>query len=246
MKTITFVNAKGGVGKTTLCANIGKGLDRRFREQVYRSVFAPLTNPLHGSLYIDSDPQGSLRDWHDANSISQNIIRAETLIVGDTNQSLLSGESMAEKMGYQYCLIDTPGEVHPVISTSLYLADYIIVPIQPSALDVWATIDTIDLINHRQHKVPVLFIINRALSNSTLPKDVTKALIEAATFDFRTIIVNGRLSFARTMNQGRTVYESRDMKAIKEINHVIDIILEDLDDHAKNPKTELSTDAESS
>ena len=49
---ISILNQKGGVGKTTLSNNLGYAF-----KEIGKSV-----------LLIDSDPQGSLRDWNEANN----------------------------------------------------------------------------------------------------------------------------------------------------------------------------------
>ena len=50
MKVVAVLNQKGGVGKTTLATNLARALH------------------LEGAtvLLVDSDPQGSARDWHAA------------------------------------------------------------------------------------------------------------------------------------------------------------------------------------
>lgn len=50
-KIISFLNQKGGVGKTTISTNIAVSL------QIDNQKV----------LLVDSDPQGSLRDWNEAN-----------------------------------------------------------------------------------------------------------------------------------------------------------------------------------
>ena len=50
-KIISFLNQKGGVGKTTISTNLAVSLH--------------LDN--QKILLVDSDPQGSLRDWNEAN-----------------------------------------------------------------------------------------------------------------------------------------------------------------------------------
>ena len=47
---IAILNSKGGTGKTTLATNIAGCLHRRG----------------HSVLIVDSDPQGSARDWYES------------------------------------------------------------------------------------------------------------------------------------------------------------------------------------
>ena len=51
MKIICILNQKGGVGKTTLSINLARAL-----QQAEFNV-----------VLVDADPQGSSRDWNDAN-----------------------------------------------------------------------------------------------------------------------------------------------------------------------------------
>jgi chromosome partitioning protein len=51
MSIISVLNPKGGSGKTTISTNLARSLHERG----------------HSVLLVDSDPQGSARDWHAAN-----------------------------------------------------------------------------------------------------------------------------------------------------------------------------------
>jgi chromosome partitioning protein len=50
-KIIAILNQKGGAGKTTLATNLARALQKADNESV---------------LLVDSDPQGSARDWNAA------------------------------------------------------------------------------------------------------------------------------------------------------------------------------------
>jgi len=51
LSIISILNPKGGSGKTTIATNLARSLHERG----------------HKVLIVDSDPQGSARDWHAAN-----------------------------------------------------------------------------------------------------------------------------------------------------------------------------------
>ena len=51
MPTISILNPKGGSGKTTLTINLARAFHDRGRKV----------------LLVDTDPQGSAKDWHAAN-----------------------------------------------------------------------------------------------------------------------------------------------------------------------------------
>ena len=59
MKTLCFVNQKGGVGKTTSCLNIGAALQRQGRRV----------------LIIDMDAQGSLTKSTGLNTLPENTVK---------------------------------------------------------------------------------------------------------------------------------------------------------------------------
>jgi chromosome partitioning protein len=217
MKTISFINQKGGVGKTTLCANIGYGLE------FVGSVGIPF-------IYVDADPQGSLRDWHN----SEHNDNRSQLVIADTRQSLLSAHRVAQQANYEYMLIDTPGKIAEITGAALTLSDYVIIPIQPSALDVWATIDSIDLVRAAMSAKPSLkacFVINRAIKNSKLNMELLGAIADAdpeGSIPVCQTIIHGRVIYARSMNEGQTVFEHPDEQAETEITELTQFIYNEL------------------
>jgi chromosome partitioning protein len=48
--------------------------------------------------------------------------------------------------GYYYAIIDSPPRTTKVVLSALLVSDALIIPISPSALDVWALQDTLQLV----------------------------------------------------------------------------------------------------
>jgi chromosome partitioning protein len=55
MKVISLINSKGGVGKTTLAINLSAYLYNCMSRDIDKRI-----------LLVDADPQGSVRDWKEA------------------------------------------------------------------------------------------------------------------------------------------------------------------------------------
>lgn len=127
MTVVAILNPKGGSGKTTLVTNLARAL-----HESGRSV-----------LVVDSDPQGSARDWHavsEANPIP--------LVALDRANNLSTIGSMAGT--YDCIVIDGAAKLENMIAAAIRASDLILIPVQPSPYDVWATSDLVDIIKARQ------------------------------------------------------------------------------------------------
>lgn len=203
MKVITLLNSKGGVGKTTLAINIAHLLTGK-------------------KLLIDADPQASLSDWHNLFSTPASI---EYECVEATKRGALqSAYDMGAALDYNYAVIDTPGKMHDLTGAALGFSDLVIVPIQPSPLDVWATVDSLDLVRAARRanpKLNAIIVINKAIPNSTLQKDIRDAIAEIdPLLCLAQTIIHGRLSYVRSINKGKNVFYMRDHCAVNEISNL--------------------------
>lgn len=219
VKVITFLNNKGGTGKSTLCLNLAQSIALRL--------------PAAKLLLVDADTQGSLRNWHDI------IPRQLDLVCADKRQALWSAKRMAEQIKVDYLLIDTPGKINEVTSAALTITNLAIIPIKPSPLDIWATIDTIDLLKCAMIANPFLkglFVINQAVVHSTINADIAEALQDADAeqeIDLAPLVIHGRVAFARSINSGHTIFESGDQSGINEIKLLTNEVLNKLN-HGNN------------
>lgn len=211
MKVISLLNHKGGVGKTTLCTNLGTGI--------------LLNDDPQNILLVDADPQGSLRDWHNARTIEPTNDSIQ--IVGADRRSTLLG--LPHLFTPDYMLIDTPGDTKDVIGAALQMSDLAIIPLRPSPYDIWASAETIDLVrsaNSINPKLKMMMVINQAIPNTRIHKEVRELLNEYTDFYICQTHICHRISFARTASEGQTVFESTDNPAMGEIANVTDEILD--------------------
>ena len=195
---LTFQNQKGGVGKTTLSLHLAHQLT------------------LMGSrvLLVDADPQGSARDWLEARET-----QAPFVIVALDRPTIHRdiGKLLAD---YDMVVIDSPPRVTDIARSAILAADLVVIPVQPSPLDVWAAQDTVALVNDAlvyKETIKRVFAINREIVNSAIGREVSEALAQSNIPVLRSH-VSQRVAFAESMAQGQTVFETNtDAKAIAEI-----------------------------
>ena len=195
---IAICNPKGGVGKTTLAANLARSFARAGREV----------------LLVDSDPQGSLRDWHaadEANPLS--------LVAVDRAANLRSLPSLANR--YERVVVDGAAKLEDVLVATLKVVDYVLVPVQPSPFDVWGVSDFVDLIHARQEvaegRPGAGFVVSRRVPNTRLADDVGRALAEYAVPILASSVAQ-RQVYAQTAALGRTVFDVGHERARAEID----------------------------
>ncbi len=194
---ITIAQQKGGAGKTTLAAHLaiawaGAG----------RSV-----------ALVDIDPQGSLAAWH--------ALRSERLGNGKTGLDFaaITGwrtEAEVERRArdHDIVVIDSPPHAETEAKLAIRAADLVVIPVQPSPMDVWATKPTLDLAG--LEKVPVLVVLNRVPPRANLIEAMLAKLAElgAAVADAR---IGNRVALATAMLEGRGITEASSSRAAEEI-----------------------------
>lgn len=182
-KIITIAQQKGGAGKTTMAAHLAVAW-----AQAGRNV-----------ALVDIDPQGSLSQWY--------AIR-ESLNLNNDNLSLtaVSGWRVRNdidrlKHTHDILVIDSPPHTDTEARTAIRAADLVVVPLQPSPMDVWATHATITLC--KQEKVPVKMVLNRVHPQARLTEAISGEMVGLTANRF-----GNRVIFAGSLLHGLGVTEA--------------------------------------
>jgi len=213
---ISFVNQKGGVGKTTTAINLAIGL----KKKNYNLVF------------IDADPQGSAIQWHaiEGNKSFEILHHPSPIHATDIRQL---------SMNYDYVIIDAPPAIGDISKAILAVTDLAIIPLSPSALDVWScwgTLKMIDEIRPLNSDIEVKLLINRKIPGTKIGRDSREAMKQFQMDVFNTELCQ-RVAFIDAMTSGVSVMQyAPHSKAAREIERLCEEIIPQVSMEASQPQ----------
>ena len=199
-KIISILNQKGGSGKTTISTNLVKAFI------------------LDGikTLLVDSDPQGSARDWR-ASSKEKDIFP----VIGLDRESL--DKDIFSITGYNIIIIDGAPQISKLSAAAIRCSDLVVIPVQPSPYDIWACEDLVNMVKARQEVTPLkpkaLFLLSRVLKNTRLEIGA-KETLKHYNIPILKSHTTQRVVYPTTANDGNSVFEASDQKAISEIKNI--------------------------
>jgi chromosome partitioning protein len=187
---ITFLNLKGGCGKTTL------------------SVHVASTLALAGKkvLLIDADEQKSSIHWAETRE------KEPIFTVAGIPSNTIHKQIKLMKDDYDFIIVDGPPRTSSVSRSCVVASDLVLIPVTPSPYDVWAANEIVEILNNVRHslsdykQIKSGIIINRKIHNTNLGKEVENALKDYEIPVFNTVI-HQRISYAESAASGTSVIE---------------------------------------
>lgn len=186
-RIIAVSQQKGGSGKTTLAAHLAVALAQG------RKV-----------ALLDVDPQGSLGEWFEAREAR----------LGETMTGLAfrtaSGwgakrEARTLARDHDLVVVDTPPKSDLEARYALEAADLVVIPVQPTPVDLWATGATLRMIEKEERTG--LLVLNRVPPRNALTPQVAEALAQLGA-EVSPARLGNRVGFPAAMGLGLTATEA--------------------------------------
>jgi chromosome partitioning protein len=206
---IGVLNQKGGAGKTTISVNLAATFAKNGRRV----------------LLVDADPQGSALAW---SSLRQD--KPLFPVIGMAKPTL-HRELPEIAKGYDVVIIDGAPRVNELARAAMLASDLILIPVQPSPFDVWASADTVKLVREARQfrsEIRAAFLINRRIAKTAIGRDVANALAQFEDIPVLAAALGQRVIFAETAARGLAVIEAAPQsEAAQELAGLAKLIIED-------------------
>jgi chromosome partitioning protein len=201
-KIVSIAQSKGGVGKSTLCANLSVTLSQNAKV-----------------LMIDCDPpQNSLTAWYQV----RDDLYVETGLTIESAATPAQLTSLIEKNKeqYDYILIDGAPHVNALVRCMLLHSNLTLVPLAPSSVEIWSFAAFEELI-HQAAKfnkgLNTKIVWNRVRKRVKSSDDVIETVSKDSKLSALKNQITFRVAYVDSFAEGCSVYEWTDPVASAEI-----------------------------
>lgn len=204
VKIISFINQKGGTGKSTLSLGVATALAKR--EIKENGAERPSR-----VLVVDSDPQGTASRWA-ASAPDEKPFPVPVMALLSKGEAGTKIHREIQKFihNYDYIIVDTPANADsPVPRSALLISDLAVIPLLPSPPDLWSSIgikEVVEQLSDINENLKSRLVLNRCQDNLRLTNDITVVLESFGIPMFKTK-VTALTAFGQAAGYGTTVYD---------------------------------------
>lgn len=214
MQTISVINTKGGTGKSTIATNLATALAQEGKKV----------------LLVDTDGRQQ-------SSMSFAQIRADESKLANISAISLPYKTLFKDIrsyeNFDFIVIDAGAGDGEVVRSAIFCGTYgmVLIPVQPSGYDLWATQDTLELLQACRQIVDIdkaYIMLNRMPSNKQVKmvSDVKESVEELRKqYDVKMLSTEfvDRVAFKEAICIGRNVNEYKEIEKEKSIKASLEL-----------------------
>ena len=183
---ISFLNQKGGVGKTTLSINVAACLATQGRKV----------------LLVDADKQGSASTWAGLRE------EAPFQVVSMARENLAK-DVLKLAADYEVTVIDGPPHAEGIARACIIASDFVALPIEPSGLSTWASDLTVrQVLEAQTYKETIRcgFVVSRKIGKTVIGREI-RTMAADAGIPLLATDIEQRVAYAESLTMGKTIFE---------------------------------------
>lgn len=191
---IVLINQKGGAGKTTMSLGLAAALAQEG---------APV-------LYVDADPQGTATAWSEHRKFVGLDPVPNLAMIQQATPDIHKRFQEASKPTFKHAVIDGPPRADEGLSRSILAsADHVLIPVQPSLADLWASRATVALVRQAQAQglqFKAAFVLSRVKPGTAIGREFAE-LVKKEGLPLLPAGTHDRTAYAAALSSCQTIFE---------------------------------------
>ena len=186
----SVLSAKGGAGKTTTIVQLAIWL--------HQNDFTV--------AIVDNDKQRSIGDWLENHPADLTIVETE-------NYKEMEKALYKMQESHDIVLVDNAGGDTLSMSIAMQASDHVLIPVQPSAVDINSTLDTIEDLKMARIRlgksIPATVFLNRITKGSRIKEEVEGIIEDIQDVNLSSIKIPQTVRIQSLSGDGASIFDHK-------------------------------------